>query len=242
MMEGYSLDFASELEKATEESRAAAKVVVSEWGTVEYEIKTGDNAGQQASSVVWKIEWELLDRQVDFNFKSNLFMPDPNRQTFSRKLMPYYLVTQAFNELGIKGGNPEDFLGATCVIEDTPEIRNKARTYWKPIAKYSEGQTVSEALSSKSGEVDLSIKETPESLQAEENEMPATGDEFKDLVLTNSVGKTVRAASRGLLAMDSVKNNEEWSSQIQSGAIFDTLEEDKYMKEENNKYVLVSNE
>ena len=57
MMEGYSLDFASELEKATEESRAAAKVVVSEWGTVEYEIKTGDNAGQQASSVVWKIEW-----------------------------------------------------------------------------------------------------------------------------------------------------------------------------------------
>lgn len=240
VMEGYSLDFAGEMEKAKVESRACARVAVSKWDEVLYDGK-GENAGQKLSSVVWYIEWEVLDRELNFNFSNRLFMPDPNRQTFNRQNQPYMMVIKAFNTLGIRGSNPEDFLGAECVIEDTPEIRRPQNTFWKPIAKYNAGMTIEEMIAGTSGEPNLNVNGTEpvESATSETVELPVTGDEFKDLVIKNSVGKTVRSASRGLLSMDEVKENEEWSNQISSGAIFDTLEEENLMKEENNRYVVV---
>lgn len=229
-----NLDFTNALQEAEKASRCAARLVVSEEDVLSGITKQGPNMGNPYEMQLWVQEWEVLDREQDFTYKNRLTVPKENQRGYSRT--PWFKVLKAFAELGIKGKSVTDFMNIECVIQETDDGRGYS--FWLPIAKYVPGMSVEECVAQQRG-VDIPIntngaKESEEIEDSFDYKLPE--DEDLAFVVRNTIGKSHASAVRFLSRQDKVKENDELLNSVKSGAIFDTLMEDGFLKEVDEKY------
>lgn len=239
---GFDLDFA-EIQKQVEvNSRAGARLVTSEYQVKNILATKGKNAGQTFEITEWVMEWERLDRQLDFILKTRITVPRPE---FINRRDPMYRILENFQGMQIRGKKPEDFIGVTCVIQEELDRRTNF-PWWLPVAPYQEGQSIEDALASHEGrEVDLSVN-TNNSTPSEEVQVLDDNDEvleFETNVLHLVKNKTHAQAIRALKASDTIKENEEWLEKVNDNdaitEVIESLVEGNYLTEVDNKYQLV---
>jgi len=235
-----SLDLDEINQKIENESLMPAVCVGSEYKPVP--LADRDNPGMTIIRDVWEVLWDRLDRDTTgdsgkkFLYQSSNWLPDESREVTNRSQMQYVKQVQAFAALGIKGKEPEDFLGQQCWIKETTEPR-ASRSWWKPVAKYVEGQSFEEA----TGGIGVAINppssngNTPVPV-AESNDVEVGEGSPYDELLNVINGKTHRAA---ITALKSSSVDQQLTEAVQSGTLLDDLIEQKFLREEDGKYYKV---
>lgn len=234
-----SLDIGEINQLIQAESRAPAKCTKSEYENQTY---TDDDSGITTISTYWVLEWQRLDREQNFPFRSSHKMPEKGKPVVNRRGRTYVMQAEAFASLGIQGKTPSDFLGVEAWIEEKTEHyningRDIAKTWWKPIQRYVPGESLEgDSLEETTGldqpedsVSDIGIPEMPTEVSQPTSE---DSDGSHVLVLDLIDGKGHRAAVQAIINAPDL--SEETRNAATSGALFELLESQGKAKEDEN--------
>ena len=238
VMDNLSLDIGELNAQAELESLMPAECVGSEYKDITF---TNRDDGSTGIRRAWQLQWDRLDidttgasgqkylYQSTHNFPAEGQM---RRSTLKKQV-------DSFAKVGLKGKNPEDFLGVKHWIREMVESAGTQyeKSWWRSEALYVEGQTYEEAMNG--GAVSVNLNPPTSSNGATESE-PETSEEAQsqyDLLLQTVDGKTMRTALTALRAEEGIP--EEMVNAFQSGTLQDDLIAQGFMTEIDGKYAKV---
>ena len=227
------------------ESLMPAEIVTSEWRDI-----TGSDpdSGETFISKAWVLEWDRLDRDMTgssgnkFLYQSTHYMPNEDRPVTSRRDLQYSKQVICFGALGLKGKHPRDFIGAKHWVRETTERRSR-RPWWKSEAIYLEGQTYEEAVGKEADNLNppaVSSNHASATLPVEE--VTLDDDSPYTLFLDTINGMTHRQVITAIRKTEGLKDNEEIINGVMNGTLFDQMQEQGLLKEEDGKYFKVESE
>ena len=232
VMDNLSLDLDELNHKAELESLMPAECVGSEYK----ELTFTDQQGNPSSRMVWQLQWDRLDIDTagasgqKFLYQSTHNFPaqgQMRRSTLKKQI-------DSFAKVGVKGKNPEDFLGIKHWIREQLENAGSQyeKAWWRSEAPYVNGQSYDDAIG---GGAVFSNNLNPPTATEPDEEQDETDSSTYDLLVNTINGKTVRAALTALRNEEGIP--EEMVDAFQSGTLQDELIEQGFLDEVDGKFV-----